>query len=113
VKGGWFSLGRKIIGGLIDAANEMSHLSADTLEVIPLEAVTAINYMDERLQVIKSDGNQVTCAGDISLASFKREFQFNAPQYFAESDAMSFIACFTRLKPRYDAYLSEVLQDMQ
>lgn len=111
VKGCLFSLGRKIIGGIVDMANEMSHLSSDTMEVIPLEAITTINYVDERLQVIKTDGSQVTCAGNISLASFKREFRFNAPHYFAESDAMHFIARFTRLKPRYDAYLSAVQEE--
>jgi hypothetical protein len=111
-KSGWFSLGGKIISGIVDMANKFSHFSGDTLEIIPLEAITEITYHDDCLQVIKTDGTQVTCAGEIGFASFKREFRFEAPQYFAESDAASFIACFTRIKLRYDVYLREVQQEM-
>jgi len=111
-KSGWFSLGGKIISGIVDMANKFSHHSGDTMEMIPLEAIMEIKYDDDRLQVIKTDGTQVTCAGEIGFASFKREFRFEAPRYFAESDATSFIARFTRIKPRYDAYLSEVQQEM-
>jgi len=106
---GWFPLWRMIKAGLISAAQYMGHHFADKLMNIPLEAVTGISYTEGRLQVLTADGNLLKGTAKLELEpSFKREFQFDAPNLFSASDADAFITCYTKVKPLYDAYLAEL-----
>jgi len=109
----WLPVWRQIKSALVSAAQFMSHKMADTLRCIPLEAVTEVCYRDGRLQVQTAEGSQTGGHVKMEIGSYKLEYQLDEPGIFAETDAAAFAGRASEVKPLYDAYLSQLRQDVQ